>query len=445
MSEPQEKRRKVLEESEESQCQFFVVRKKRHCKLSAAKGSKFCSQHEPITKTNDKEMGNKSAERVPCPLDPKHSVYAFKLNKHLKICNARPMKNENYIKIGLNIGSDDEEVVRDNGGHSVKLNELTCEYLKSLMDKINVTYEKFIKKTVVTVFREHDLLKEELSKPEFGVTALKHLKQTAALLGCLQEYKLLLPHTCFVEFGAGKGQVSYWIAQAIKHFKQCSVILVDKASHRHKKDNKVEDRDAVTRIRADIANLDLSWLPHKSESIVGVSKHLCGAATDMTLRCIVAGNQPPKEVNRKLCRTKGILIALCCHHRCEWKSFVGKSFLREMGFTLKDFAAMTKIVSWAVCGSGMSRERRKQLQEAEDSDDSIDQSSPDEDEDTVKLTRKEKEELGLRCKRILDYARIVFLRQNHYNANLIYYVNRDVTLENVCIVATHEINKSAPV
>ncbi|XP_055699085.1 tRNA:m(4)X modification enzyme TRM13 homolog [Phlebotomus papatasi] len=443
MSEPVEKRRKLREDCGESQCQFFVTRKKRYCKMTVAKGGKFCSQHEPITKPNDKEMGNKSAERVPCPLDPKHTVYAFKLTKHLKICNARPMKNENYIKIGLNLGSEDEAEDGDMG-RNLKLKELTCDYLKSLTEKINGLYVKFIKDTIKTVFREHKLLQEELAKPEYGPTALKHLRQTAALLGCLQEYNLLLPQTCFVEFGAGKGQVSFWIAQAIKHFKQCSVILVDKASHRHKKDNKVEDRDTVTRIRADIGNLDLSWVPHRSESIVGISKHLCGAATDMTLRCIVAGNQPPKEINKKACRTKGILIALCCHHRCEWKSFVGKQFLRDNGISPRDFTVMTKMVSWAVCGTGMSRERRRELEEAEDSDDSVEKSS-DEDDDTLKLSRKEKEELGIRCKRILDYARIVYLRQNQYDASLIYYVNRDITLENVCIVATHESNKLAPI
>ncbi|XP_059621743.1 tRNA:m(4)X modification enzyme TRM13 homolog [Phlebotomus argentipes] len=443
MSEPEEKRRKLREECNESRCQFFVIRKKRFCKMTVDKGGKFCSQHQPITQPNEKEMGNSGAERVPCPFDSKHTVYAFKLTKHLKICNARPMKNENYIKIGLHLGSEDEEG-GDDVGRNVKLSELTSTYLKNLTKKINGLYSKYINDSIKCVFREHKLLEEELAKPEYGPTALKHLRQTASLLGCLQEYNLLLPQTCFVEFGAGKGQVSFWIAQAIKHFKQCSVVLVDKASHRHKKDNKVEDRDTVTRIRADIANLDLSWMPHKSESVVGVSKHLCGAATDMTLRCIVAGNQPPKEPNRKACRTKGILIALCCHHRCEWKSFVGKQFFTQHEITRKDFIVMTKMVSWAVCGTGMSRERRKQLEEAEDSDDSVEESS-DEEEDTVKMSRKEKQELGIRCKRILDYARLVYLRQNHYDASLIYYVSRDVTLENVCIVATHESNKVTPI
>ena len=40
----------------------------------------------------------------------------------------------------------------------------------------------------------------------------------------------------------------------------------------------------------------------------------------------------------------GLMIALCCHHRCEWSPYVGKEFLTEQGegyrsrlHLLKDF------------------------------------------------------------------------------------------------------------
>ena len=55
-------------------------------------------------------------------------------------------------------------------------------------------------------------------------------------------------------------------------------------------------------------------------AVVGVSKHLCGAATDLTLRCLetfsASGNAKGK--------IETILIALCCHHRCDWNIYVGK-------------------------------------------------------------------------------------------------------------------------
>lgn len=61
-----------------------------------------------------------------------------------------------------------------------------------------------------------------------------------------------------------------------------SVLLVDKASHRHKQDNKLDKESfTVNRIRADISDLMVAEIPlvKDSEKVVGVSKHLCGAAT----------------------------------------------------------------------------------------------------------------------------------------------------------------------
>ena len=81
---------------------------------------------------------------------------------------------------------------------------------------------------------------------------------------------------------------------------------------------------------------------------------LCGAATDLALRCIVNGN--------KTKQTDFFLIAVCCHHRCTWKPFVGKKFMLENGITPRSFRIITKMVSWAVCGTGTSREVRKLME-----------------------------------------------------------------------------------
>ena len=123
-----------------------------------------------------------------------------------------------------------------------------------------------------------------------------------------------------------------------------------------------EDIELV-RLRADIKDLSLAglspYLTVQRESVVGISKHLCGAATDLTLRYVlaqpilvlrwqqtqtVASNLVKKEskITRLLAKKKvidaekldcdlcrcltqtlentaselvGILIALCCHHR----------------------------------------------------------------------------------------------------------------------------------
>lgn len=72
-------------------------------------------------------------------------------------------------------------------------------------------------------------------------------------------------------------------------------------------------------------------------------------------------------------------MAFCCHHRCQWSSYVGREFfqvssasckieyytqtimhIQEVGLTKSDFDVMCGMVSWAVCGTGKSREYRQQ-------------------------------------------------------------------------------------
>lgn len=60
------------------------------------------------------------------------------------------------------------------------------------------------------------------------------------------------------------------------------MLLIERASHRHKFDNKLDkDNGRVHRIRADIADLILHKVEivEKSKVVVGFAKHLCGDAT----------------------------------------------------------------------------------------------------------------------------------------------------------------------
>ena len=50
----------------------------------------------------------------------------------------------------------------------------------------------------------------------------------------------------------------------------------------------------------------------------------------LPVRCLT---QTLEEVESEL---GGILIALCCHHRCDWSPYVGKEFLTEQGEMTED-------------------------------------------------------------------------------------------------------------
>ncbi|KAH8347163.1 hypothetical protein KR059_005947 [Drosophila kikkawai] len=405
-------------------CSYWVPRKKRRCKMTANKGSPFCGAHAPpsVAPENVDGTGEDSfQERIPCPLDPKHTVFKRKLAKHLTICNARDQESSlPYIVKGINSGEDQLEAV---GKYDqIKLHELSDDEFYGLIDKVKQLYDKHINSSIQELQLSHESLKAELSRSVYGQETLRQLTQASSLLGILEKDDQLVDGTSYVEFGAGKGQLAFFLATVLEDQKltRSQVILVDRLSLRHKKDNKLTNKEQVQRIRADIADLKLCALPElkKTQRTVALSKHLCGAATDLTLRCILG-----KEGGAA---TDYVLIALCCHHRCSWSSYVGRSFLQAAGIEAREFTILTKMVSWAVCGTGMSRERRRAMEKAEE--------QPAEP-NTQRLSREEREKIGQQCKRILDYGRLEYLRSQGYQAELKFYVPRDVTLENVVLLA----------
>lgn len=363
----------------------------------------YCGEHSVI----EQETGDSS--RIHCPLDPKHSVEKWRLEKHLLVCNAKqPDEVPNYIKKGYNLGDPSET----DDAETFRLQDLPKAELDSVVSTIEDLFAKFVDGTIKSNIKEHAALAEELAKEEYGIEKRRHLLQTSSILGIMEHEGFLESNTCFIEYGAGKAALSFWLAAAVEDIESSKVLVVDRASHRNKKDNQIKDRDRVDRIRADIADLDLSGLDTKSESFVGVSKHLCGVATDLTLRCMVQGNQ------HKI-KSRGFIICLCCHHACDWSSFVGKKWLEANGIDRKTFNIMIKIVSWSVCGDGRNREKRK---------------TDEKDEPE----RQRKEMIGWKCKRVIDFARIKYMADNNYDMKLSFYADKSATLENICLIGKYQ-------
>lgn len=132
--------------------------------------------------------------------------------------------------------------------------------------------------------------------------------------------------TCFVEFGAGRGELSNYLKVAVDDHGTHTFVLVDRTPPRNKFDSALlgleEVKSLVKRHTMDIKDLDLSKVPEirqdvtatqreipKKETavegategeatesveeeyvakkpVVAVSKHLCGGATDITLKCL---------------------------------------------------------------------------------------------------------------------------------------------------------------
>ena len=68
----------------------------------------------------------------------------------------------------------------------------------------------------------------------------------------------------------------------------------------------------------DIKDFDLGFFTEKKD-IIGVAKHLCGAATDLALCSFKLAKG----------KVKGVSIATCCHHVCDVKTYVNMAYVKE--------------------------------------------------------------------------------------------------------------------
>lgn len=297
----------------------------------------------------------------------------------------------------------------------VPLSQLDESVVEAVIRKIHAAYDK-LPEFPRAILRQRTL-DDKLNDETCGSNVRKHLLQNASLLGHLEQAGLVRDDTCFIEFGAGKAQLTYWLGQIIKNKSNSCILLVDRSSHRHKNDNKLRREEShlvIKRIRADIADLQLNQIAEiqPMRYKVAIAKHLCGTATDLTMRCLVKSMNGEPKVD-----IRGLIIAFCCHHKCEYSSYVGREYLRQCGFTADEFPVLCSIVSWATCGFRSLK--------SDDSTTASQSSAPN-----------EREVVGRRAKALLNWGRLVFLESVGFQAELLYYISTDVSLENMCIVAT---------
>ncbi|KAG7202350.1 hypothetical protein KM043_018677 [Ampulex compressa] len=369
-------------------------------------GKRFCAEHqEEITNSCSEEYEEVKDRRIKCPLDPTQQF---------------PPK---FIVKGTNLEHNGETKVPKH----IPLSKLDHSIVRAVIKKIDTAYDKL--PCFPEEILQHKVLVDKINDESSGRAVKKHLLQNASLLAHLERVGLIKDNTCFIEFGAGKGKLAYWLGQMIKNKPDSCILLVDRSSHRHKSDNKLKNECLpfeIHRVRADIADLQLNNIAaiQKFCYKVGIAKHLCGVATDLTIRCLVrAMHNEPK------CNVAGLIIAFCCHHRCEYTSYVGKQYLEECGFTPEEFTILCSIASWATCGSGLNTTAEIQNNQKGDTDTRA--------SDQI-LTSTEREYIGRKVKTLLNWGRLQYLKNINFNCDLLYYTDTAVSLENMCIIATKE-------
>ena len=187
---------------------------------------------------------------------------------------------------------------------------------------------------------------------------------------------------------------------------------------------------------------------------------------------------------------EAIVLALCCHHRCDWQTYTGKEFFTDLGLSARDFHLICSMTSWATCatrtflnklaerateGDNENSEALKHIDDSKITEAEIEESeperkrtkidadkeisdqqqkhsepageheSPGDDTDCYhprygSLTPEQREEVGYQCKKLIDIGRLKFIELHGFHVRLVKYITSELSLENVAFLATRKVS-----
>lgn len=246
------------------------------------------------------------------------------------------------------------------------------------------------------------------------------------------------------------------------------LVLIERNGLKFKADKILRERSmGHCRIRMDIRHCFLPGLPvvadHKNGSssaaaVVLVAKHLCGLATDLSVRSIhnLVRKSPVAESVPAAAGPlfKGLAIATCCHHACSWADYTGVQWLcSEQGFTETEFSVMKQWSGWAhtikipsddnekkSAGDDHPAKRIKRGEGDLDEEEEIccEHSAPI-NESVIRPTdvsSREMSDVGKMVKRILDQGRVEYLRRLGLAASQVQYCHPSLSPECYMIITS---------
>ena len=439
--------------NQEQICQFFMENKKRNCKFPIIPNSKFCHYH-----SLDQDF-------VICPLEGKHAVLRSRLESHLKVCpKAKFVENisnqlwfEQGANAGLNVKGNNVESIQEsikkkeetkgdevipkeyeeneekkeqnnekeqkqaeipkttinsqkNNKILVELETNNPEYLLELCLKVDLAFEQAIKEyqNVIEPLNQTLLVSSSAKASDISKNQ-KDDQQLSLMLDLMASYGLLSKKFVYIEYGAGKGHLSHEIA--VRNNDESAHILLEKEPRRNKFDKNHRTNPNFHRLRTDILNFNINVLGdvltefEKPLKLIGVSKHMCGGATDLSINSLM-----------RLEGEKGILTGLfmvpCCHHLCTLNCYPDPEFLLSLGLKKEEIPIFFKMSSWAVTSLYDEEEKEKKA-----------------------IGSFKKTEIGFKVKKIVDIGRCLFLYKKTGRKTLLRkYCELNLTPENMAIV-----------
>ena len=411
--------------SSHTQCQYFMEQKRRFCNVARTPDSLYCGNHAAFCSDSLKP----ARKRIPCPVDPSHSIYADCEQKHVKICNIaterRAMESHPYYCLNCNSGAQPSDADTDS---SVVDPDALLSKINSFYSSLGALVAVEPRDVNAPVSDELRLIEETVVKAvapaQSSFKQLRHAQQDAKIVYEMVKHKLLSPspncdrpssiHTVYIELGAGRGVLGQAVSSVSS---ESSLVLVERSGQRRKADTQLRRAPGgqFTRIRMDIRHCRLSGLPplsleHKRgpKRVVVIAKHLCGVATDLALRSL--------ETLPEGTASRGLSIATCCHHACMWDDYVGKDWLVASGFSRSEFNVLRFWSSWAFTlgSTRVSDASDPQEHAPEAQDQEKEHQTPALPQSVARpsgVTREAMAECGFKIKRLLDYGRLRYARE----------------------------------
>ena len=456
-------------------CELYIIKKDRYCHFEKYKGSEYCVYH----RIQEKD------EYLICPYDPKHRILKHKYKNHLKVCNTLSNKknlenNEWYIK-EFNKAKPDKNHILPNDEELNKLYNIKFElisseefehYIKIVLESYEIAknlYDKYIKdndlenyvnKTLNVNLKNKDIyysisginvdIDNDLKHTEQRQHLEKHSIQNEALSDLVFKSGLMnkdSENIIVVEFGAGKGGLSEAINK--ENNDKAIYILLERAGVRFKKENKNQKYHSI-RFKTDIINFNLNYidnldkitkeekqkklLEEKGYNIIGIAKHICGCAFDISLTSIFNYSQQEK--------IKGLVMATCCHHICRVELLNHLYYYTDtLNLNLKEIIFLFKSTSWL-----FSHDEIQKIKEEKFKKDNKDKNEIIIEDEKIKNKEQinnifqkynlDRKYIGILAKYIIDIGRCICLINKGFSKTLyLKYCSNSITTENNVILA----------
>ncbi|KFD68435.1 hypothetical protein M514_04142 [Trichuris suis] len=405
----------------ERRCQYFLKQKGRTCRMLTKPDSCYCGEHMVI---------EHPTARVACPLDPRHTVYTSSLRRHMAVCNARLLPEQPWYRYNVNVFEKDED---NNEKRKFERQPVTAEHVRQLLD----FFAHFGENTVMTETKLFNRMNELdcLKFNDTGKRSVIERTQLSSILGHLEQSGAFADddgvETCFLEFGAGRGRLTYWISMLKSTMSKHKYVLIEKSGVRYKYENKAikdhVDKEQFMRIQSPIEHLVLRDVPavRTASRVVAMCKHLCGDAFDAAL-CSLVNSTFSSSSSDDGIKLRTAVMAPCCLHRCCWSNFCGQEALKFAGLNETHFRAFCTMASWTNSGLGETCKSLIKCAACLCKEDSS---------YCHECAYVDMIDVGRKAKIAINLARKNFLEKVGFSVRLVQFVPDTVTPENLLLIA----------